>query len=65
MERNLTDDDIRAIVDMLEQRAVERFQTNIGKGVLYFVWTWGIRVLCAIALYGLGSKGLLKSVLGF
>src|ERR1700687_3612514 len=36
--RTLTESDVKAIVDELERRAAQRFQINIGRGVLGLAW---------------------------
>lgn len=54
MEENrmLTDADVDAIAEKLEERVIERFQINVGKGLLNAVWKWFIVALIAIAAYG-------------
>lgn len=55
--RLLTDDDVKAIADALEQRIVERFYSDLGRGVWAVIWKAAIAV--AIALAAAGSiKGL-------
>jgi hypothetical protein len=63
-ERKLTPADIDAIVDQLEARALARFQSNVGRGVLSLFSTWLIRILVVVAVYGAGSSGILHK-LGF
>ncbi|PFH12831.1 MULTISPECIES: hypothetical protein [Burkholderia] len=62
-ERKLSDADIDAIIDGLEQRVVQRLQTNVGKGVISILTTWAIRVIVLVAVYGAGS-GWLKKLAG-
>jgi hypothetical protein len=63
-ERKLTPADIDAIVEQLEARVIARFQTNIGRGMISLVSTWAIRAVVVIAVYGAGSSGLLKKLMG-
>ncbi|HDR9868466.1 TPA: hypothetical protein QDE31_01580 [Burkholderia cenocepacia] len=62
-ERKLSDADIDAIIDGLEQRVVERLQTNVGKGVISILTTWALRAVVLLAAYGAGS-GWLKKFMG-
>ncbi len=55
--RLLTDDDVKAIADALEQRIVERFYSDLGKGVWAAVWKAAIAILIAFAAAG-SIKGL-------
>jgi hypothetical protein len=50
--RTLTDGDVKAIVDELERRATQRFQLNIGKGVLSLVWKSLFYLILWLAAYG-------------
>jgi hypothetical protein len=50
--RNLTDDDVKAVVDELEQRIVERFFSNVGKGVWQLAWRALIALTVLLAAYG-------------
>jgi len=36
--RSLTDGDVKAIVDSLETRMVEKFRADVGRGVIGTVW---------------------------
>jgi hypothetical protein len=47
-ERNLTDDDVEAIVDAFEKR----FYLNLGKGFWSYVWKAIVLVLIGVAGYG-------------
>jgi hypothetical protein len=51
-ERTLTDGDVKAIVDELERRATQRFQINIGRGVLGLAWKAGLYLAIWLAAYG-------------
>ena len=53
--RNLTDADVRAVVDEMEKRMVDRFYGDIGRGVWAIAW----RVI-VLALLGLASYGSIK-----
>lgn len=50
--RNLTDDDVKAVVDELERRIVERFFSNVGKGVWQLAWRGLIALTVLLAAYG-------------
>lgn len=50
--RTLTEDDVKAIVDELERRAAQRFQLNIGRGVLSLVWKALFYLMLWLAAYG-------------
>lgn len=54
--RLLTDEDVRAITDALEQRVVERFYGDLGKGVWTLVWRAIVLGILAVAVYG-STKG--------
>lgn len=55
--RLLSDDDVKAIADELEKRLLERFYSDLGKGVWAAIWKAGIAILIAIAAAG-SIKGL-------
>lgn len=50
--RKLTEGDVKAIVDELERRAAQRFQLNIGKGVLSMAWKACFYLVIWLAAYG-------------
>ncbi|EFX60334.1 hypothetical protein DAPPUDRAFT_343363 [Daphnia pulex] len=54
--RLLTDEDVQAITDALEQRVVERFYGDLGKGVWTLVWRAIVLGILAVAVYG-STKG--------
>jgi hypothetical protein len=56
-DRKLTDADVAAIVDALEERMTEKFYNDLGKGVWGMVWKTVVIVLVGIASYG-AVKGL-------
>ena len=51
-DRALTDNDVKKIVDCLEDRLEERFYINLGKGIWAFVWRAAIGALLALAAWG-------------
>jgi hypothetical protein len=55
MQRSLTDDDVKAIVDELEKRASQRFQINIGRGVIGLAWKFFVYLVIWLAAYGAGG----------
>lgn len=56
VDRKLTDDDVKAIVDQLETRVSERFYGDLGRGVWAVVWKALILAIIGIAAYG-STKG--------
>ena len=54
-DRRLTDDDVKSIVDELERRATQRFQINIGRGVLGMIWKACFYLMIWVAAYGAGG----------
>lgn len=62
--RALTSNDVDALVDALEARALARLKANIGSGVLSLFGTWVLRFAVLGAAYGLGASGVLKSLVG-
>jgi hypothetical protein len=58
-QRTFTESDVKAIVDELEKRAAQRFQLNIGRGVIGLVWRACFYLMLFIAAYG-ASGGLRK-----
>lgn len=53
--RTLTDADVKAIAAQIEQGITQRFQLNVGRGVLGLVWRTIIYALVAVAAYGAGG----------
>ena len=51
-ERCLTDADVQALADELENRLVNRFYKNLGRGVWSMVWRALVFVLVGLASYG-------------
>lgn len=57
VERNLTDDDVKAIVDTMEKRMTERFYGDIGRGVWGIAWKAILVAMVGVAAYG-SLKGI-------
>jgi len=56
-ERNLTDDDVRAVVDALEHRLAEKFYTDLGRGL------WGLaKKGLILAVVGIAAYGAIKGI---
>ena len=51
-QRNLTEQDVNAVVDELERRMVDRFFSNVGKGVWNLVWRALVVIMVVLAAYG-------------
>lgn len=51
-ERNLSDADVKEIVDQLEARVAARFYNDVGRGVWAMAWKAFIVALVGIAVYG-------------
>jgi hypothetical protein len=56
-ERNLSDGDVIAIVDALEERLTDKFYRDIGKGFWGFVWKGLLGAAMFLAAYGAGKYG--------
>lgn len=54
-KRNLTDDDVAAIAARIEEGVLQRFQMNVGRGVLALAWKWTLHGLLMLAAYGAGG----------
>ena len=50
--RTLTESDVKAIVDELEKRATQRFQINVGRGVLGLAWKACLYLILWLSAYG-------------
>ncbi|EMN5130233.1 hypothetical protein BCO18175_02358 [Burkholderia contaminans] len=57
--RTLTEDDVKAIAEQIESGITQRFQLNVGRGILGLAWRVFIYALIAVAAYGAGG-GLKK-----
>jgi hypothetical protein len=55
----LSEVDIEAIVDALEERMVNRLRYNVGQGVLSLLWKTAIVAIMALASYG-SIKGIMR-----
>lgn len=51
-KRNLTDDDIQALADAMEKKMVNRFYSNLGRGVWGIAWKILVVGILAVAAYG-------------
>jgi hypothetical protein len=59
-QRALTESDVTALVEKLEQRLM----SAAGRGFVSFVATCALRAVVLVAVYGAGSAGLFKKILG-
>ena len=55
--RQLTDEDVTAIVDALEGRLTDKVYRDLGKGLLGFFWKTVIGVIFFVAAYGALKSG--------
>jgi hypothetical protein len=53
--RTLSDDDVKAIAAQIESGITQRFQLNVGRGVLGLVWKVVLYALIITAAYGAGG----------
>jgi hypothetical protein len=60
--RVLTADDVTALVDAIETRAMDRIQKTLGRTVLNLAVTWTIRALFVAAVYSAGAAGILRRI---
>jgi hypothetical protein len=60
--RVLTADDVTALVDAMETRAMDRIQKTLGRTVLNLAVTWTIRALFVAAVYSAGAAGILRRI---
>jgi hypothetical protein len=51
-ERHLTDDDVKALADELEDRLTDRFYGNLGRGMWALAWKAIITAILGIIAYG-------------
>ncbi len=51
-DRKLTESDVKALADELEQRLIGRFYHNLGHGVWALVWKALVLAAVALAAYG-------------
>ena len=55
-QRALTQADVEAVVNPLEERLEERFYQNLGKGLWGVVWKVAMGALLLLAAYGVGTS---------
>lgn len=53
--RTLTEEDVKAIAEQIENGITQRFTFNVGRGVLGLVWRVVLYALIATAAYGAGG----------
>lgn len=51
-ERKLTDDDVKALADELEDRLANRFYGNLGRGLWGLAWKAIITAIFGVIAYG-------------
>lgn len=54
-QRTLTDADISALASALEGAIVQRFQLNVGRGLLNILWRWALTGALLLCAYGAGG----------
>ncbi len=54
-KRTLTEADVKAIAEQIENGITQRFQLNVGRGVLRFAWKVVLYALICLAAYGAGG----------
>ena len=62
--RTLTADDVTALVDALETRAMDRIQKTLGRTVFNLALTWALRLFFVVVVYSAGASGILKRITG-
>lgn len=62
-QRTLTAEDVAALVDALEVRAMDRIQQSLGRTLLNLVVTWTLRLVFITAIYSAGASGVLRRVI--
>ncbi len=55
--RSMTDDDIQALADEIENRLASRFYINIGRGLWGMVWRAILAAMVLVAAYGAVKGG--------
>jgi hypothetical protein len=53
--RTLSDADVKAIAAQIEVGITQRFQLNVGRGVIAMAWKVVMYALVALAAYGAGG----------
>ena len=54
-DRNLTDEDVKAIVGEMEKHLKDTLYKDVGRGVMGFVWKALIVIILTLAAYGAGA----------
>lgn len=62
--RTLTADDVTALVDAMETRAMDRIQKTLGRTVFNLTLTWALRLFFVVVVYSAGASGILKRITG-
>lgn len=60
--RALTAEDVSALVDAIEARAMDRIQKSLGRTVLNLAVTWAVRTIVIVAIYSAGASGILRRI---
>ena len=60
--RNLSDEDVTAIVDALETRITDKFYRDVGKGFWAMVWKAVVAAMFFIAAYGAVKTSAFSSI---
>lgn len=60
--RALTAEDVSALVDAIEARAMDRIQRSLGRTVLNLAVTWAVRTIVIVAIYSAGASGVLRRI---
>jgi hypothetical protein len=60
--RALTAEDVSALVDAIEARAMDRIQKSLGRTVLNLAVTWTLRAIIIAAIYSAGAAGMLRRI---
>lgn len=61
--RALTTEDVSALVDAIEIRAMGRIQKTLGRTLLNLAVTWAVRTIMIVAIYSAGAAGLFWRIL--
>ena len=61
--RALTDQDIVALVDAMERRAIDRIERSLGRTLMSMAITWSVRAAVMMLVYAAGANGLLKRLI--
>lgn len=61
--RALTTEDVSALVNAIEARAMDRIQKSLGRTVLNLAVTWASRTIVIVAIYSAGASGILRRII--